>query len=258
MMHLIKSDKYKELFGGTFELLDHGKRNGKFNMDYDYQRAMEVQTDTKPPMLRLYAWQPWAVSLGMNQKKDDVNEEICREKGFDIVRRPTGGRAVLHAHELTYCVVLKIPQGWSVHDCYREIHTFLVDGLRHLGCDKLEFEKSQPDLKSFYENQTLSVSCFASSARYEIEYKRRKLVGSAQHNYNGVLLQHGSILIGEGHEQLSDVANLKSDKEHQILKRYILKHSSTIEEILGKKVEYQEVADAIKSVFINYRVETNE
>jgi lipoate-protein ligase A len=146
--------------------------------------------------------------------------------------------------------VLKIPAGYSVHDCYRDIHTFLVEGLRALGCRELEFEKSQPDLKSFYENQTLSVSCFASAARYEIEYKRRKLVGSAQHNSNGILLQHGSILIGDGHEQLADVANLKSDKERQILKRYILKHSATIEEVLGRHTDYHEVAEAIKSVFI--------
>lgn len=247
---IIENEKYNELFDGGFELLDHGEKNGQFNMDYDYRRAMDLQTGKALPMLRLYGWQPWAVSLGMNQKKSDVDAGLCRSKGFDIVRRPTGGRAVLHAHELTYCVVLKIPDGWNVHDCYREIHTFLVDGLRRLGCEELEFEKSQPDLKSFYENQTLSVSCFASAARYEIEYKGRKLVGSAQHNYNGVLLQHGSILIGEGHEQLSEIANLKSDKERQILKRYILKHSATIEEILGRKVDYSEVAEAIKSVFI--------
>jgi lipoate-protein ligase A len=122
--------------------------------------------------------------------------------------------------------------------------------LRRYGCEELEFEKSQPDLKSFYENRNLSVSCFASAARYEIEYKGRKLVGSAQHNYNGVLLQHGSILIGAGHEQLSDVANLKSDKERQILKRYILKHSATIEEITGREAKFDEVAEAIKSVFL--------
>ena len=249
MTDIIESKKYEKLFGGKFELLDHRERAGEFNMKFDYNRAMDLQAGKSLPMLRLYGWQPWAVSLGMNQKESDIMPELCRKKDFDIVRRPTGGRAVLHAHELTYCVVLKIPDGWSVHDCYREIHTFLVDGLRRLGCKELEFEKSQPDFKSFYENQTLSVSCFASAARYEIEYKGRKLVGSAQHNYNGVMLQHGSILISEGHEQLSEVANLKSDKERQILKRYILKHSSTIEEILGRQVKYSEVANAIKSVF---------
>ena len=250
MSDIIESGKYKHLFGDEFELIDHGKRSGVFNMDFDYKRAMDVQAGIAPAMLRLYAWEPWAVSLGMNQKDSDIDKELCKQKGFDIVRRPTGGRAVLHAHELTYCVVIKIPHDYSVHDCYRDIHTFLVEGLRNIGCQGLEFEKSQPNLKSFYENQTLSVSCFASAARYEIEYKGRKLVGSAQHNYNGVLLQHGSILIGEGHEQLSDVANLKSDKERQILRRYILKHSSTIEEILERKVEYEEVAEGIKSVFI--------
>jgi lipoate-protein ligase A len=247
---IINNEKYRELFGGGFDLIMHGKESGKFNMEYDYRRAMDLQNGKARPMFRLYGWHPWAVSLGMNQKESDIDRKRCRTKGFDIVRRPTGGRAVLHANEVTYCAVLKIPDGYSVHDCYRELHTILVEGLRRYGCEGLEFEKSQPDLKSFYENRNLSVSCFASAARYEIEYKGRKLVGSAQHNYNGVLLQHGSILIGAGHEQLSDVANLKSDKERQILKRYILKHSATIEEITGREAKFDEVAEAIKSVFL--------
>jgi len=249
MSEIIESGKYKNLFGDRFELIDHGYQNGKFNMNFDFQRAIDLQKDNVLPMLRLYAWKPWAVSLGMNQKEDDIDMDLCNKKGFDIVRRPTGGRAVLHAQELTYSVVLKIPNGYNVHDCYRDIHTFLLTGLQKLGCTELHFEKSQPDLKNFYQNRNLSLSCFASAARYEIEYKGRKLVGSAQHNYNGVLLQHGSILLGKGHEQLSDVANLKSDKERQILKRYILNHSTTIENILNRKVEYEEVAKAIKSLF---------
>ena len=249
MSEIIESGKYKKLFGDNFELIDHGAQNAEFNMNFDFQRALDLQKGNVLPMLRLYSWNPWAVSLGMNQKQTDIDVDLCREKGFDIVRRPTGGRAVLHANELTYCVVLKIPEGYSIHDCYRDIHTFLLEGLQKLGCTELEFEKSQPDLKSFYKNRNLSLSCFASTARYEIEYNNRKLVGSAQHNYNGVLLQHGSILLAKGHEQLSEVANLKSDKERQILKRYILNHSTTIEEILNRKVKYEVAANAIKSLF---------
>jgi lipoate-protein ligase A len=119
-----------------------------------------------------------------------------------------------------------------------------LGGLKRLGCEMLDFEKSQPNFNDFYQNKTLSVSCFASTARYEIEFEGRKLVGSAQHNYNGILLQHGSILIGAGHERIADVANLKSDEERQILRRYILKHSSTISEVLNKNVTYDECSKA--------------
>jgi len=249
MTEIIESSRYLNLFGGRFELLDHGLRDGRFNMDFDLARAKELQSDSQAlPMLRFYGWNPWTVSLGMNQKAEDINEQKCKELGFGLVRRPTGGRAVLHAHELTYCVVMRIPKGYSIHDCYRDIHQLLVDGFRELGCKDLDYEKSQPDFKEFYENKTLSVSCFASTARYEIEYKGRKLVGSAQHNYNGVLLQHGSILLGPGHEQIAEAANLNSDKERQILRRYILGHSSTIEEVLGREISYAECAEAIKKV----------
>lgn len=248
MSKIIEHSRYEELFGGPFEIINHGFRTGQYNMDFDLNRATALQNGDCLPMLRLYGWEPWTVSLGMNQKEDDIDRVKCEDMDFGVVRRPTGGRAVLHAHELTYCAVLKIPKDSNIHDCYRMIHQLLVEGLKELGCKELDFEKSQPNFKEFYENKTLSVSCFASTARYEIEYKRRKLVGSAQHNYNGVLLQHGSILLGPGHEQIADVANLNSDKERQILRRYILGHSSSIEEILGRKVTYQECAEAIIKV----------
>lgn len=250
-MEIIDNNRYIDLFNGPFEFINSGYLNGKENMELDYNRVIALQEGKVLPMFRLYGWEPWAVSLGANQKESDIDAELCRKAGFDLVRRPTGGRAVLHAHEITYCVVTRIKSGLNVHDLYRMIHYILLEALQGIGCKELDFEKSQPNFNEFYQNKTLSVSCFASSARFEIELNNRKLVGSAQHKYNDILLQHGSILIGSGHEQISNVVNLNSEHERQILRNYILNHSITIEDILNRKVSYDECAQSIKHVLSN-------
>jgi len=206
---------------------------------------MLVSEGRAMPMFRLYGWKPWCVSLGANQKESDVLKDKCAERGFDIVRRPTGGRAVLHANEITYSVVLPMSEGYSVHDIYREIHIVLLNALKNLGCENLDFEKSQPDFRDIYKREALSVSCFASSARFEIESNGRKLVGSAQRLYGNTLLQHGSILIRQGHEQLAYVSNVKNEEAVKTLSDYILKHSTTIEELSGRSITYEECAYSI-------------
>ncbi|MGA2298667.1 MAG: hypothetical protein ABSG15_14060 [FCB group bacterium] len=233
MKKLIKDSKVCNLFGGEFELIETGFSTGEYNMDYDLQRTLECSEGKALPMFRFYGWKPWAVSLGANQKEDDIDKNKCNELGFSLVRRPTGGRAVLHANELTYSVVLKMPDDKTVHDVYREIHLILLGGLKKLGCTGLEFVQSQKDLGNFYKQSGMSVSCFASSAKYEISWNNRKVIGSAQRLFGKTLLQHGSILL-----------------------EYIQSHSITIEEICGKEISYVEclnaMVDNIENQQINY------
>ncbi len=89
-----------------WHFINTGFHAGEFNMRFDMELAKKLQLGGILPTLRVYGWKPWAVSLGYNQKKDDVHPDKCSEFGFDIVRRPTGGRAILHANELTYSVVM--------------------------------------------------------------------------------------------------------------------------------------------------------
>ncbi len=251
MKIIIENTKLNELFGPQFEFIADGFHDGEYNMKFDLDRTMGLVHKECLPLFRLYAWNPWTVSLGANQKEQDINMDLLKQKEFALVRRPTGGRAVLHAHEITYSAVLNIPKGMTVQDAYRDIHMIIISSLRRMGADSLDFEKSQADFLDFYKNKTLSMSCFASSARYEVEYEGRKIVGSAQKTYNNTLLQHGSILIGQGHEQIAEIANLQSAKERSILRNFIIKHSATIEEILGRNVEYTECENAISSVILN-------
>ncbi len=241
----------EEIFGGKFELLDTGMAAGQYNMDFDYSRAMAVGTGSAPPMLRFYGWNPWTLSLGYNQQEETVNKEELQRRGWGIVRRPTGGRAVLHAEELTYSVVVNIGAERTAQSLYRDIHRLLLAGLKQLPgsaqvADEIDFEKSQHDFKDFYRNSGFSVSCFASSARYEIAYQGRKIVGSAQRVFGDTLLQHGSILLGRGHLQLAGLARAGDGERKKALEKYIESHSVSLSEICGREITYAECLEKIK------------
>ncbi|MCX7909485.1 MAG: lipoate--protein ligase family protein [Ignavibacteria bacterium] len=240
--------KISSYFNFEVELILDSHHNGEYNMEFDLNRTLQLEKGETLPMLRFYGWKPWAVSLGANQKESDFDKNKLKEFGFDLVRRPTGGRAVLHANEITYSFVCPLKNGITAQDVYREIHFFLVKGLSLLGADELSFEKAQTNFSEFYKRETVSISCFASSARYEIEWKGKKIVGSAQRVFGNTLLQHGSILLGPGYELIAEVANLKDDFAREILRKHIKNHSISIEEIIGEKVPFEKALESFKKV----------
>ncbi|KKR41431.1 MAG: hypothetical protein A2X61_13920 [Ignavibacteria bacterium GWB2_35_12] len=247
-VQLLNTNELTHFFGEKFEFIDTGFSDGQFNMDFDIRRTNAVSEGKALPMFRVYEWKPWAVSLGYNQKADEIDKEKCKKKGFDLVRRPTGGRAVLHANEITYSVVLNLPDGMTIHDIYREIHTILLNAFISIGCMNIGFEKTQTDFREHYKSSGMSVSCFTSSARYEIEYEGRKVVGSAQRLFGKTLLQHGSILLSSGHEQIADVIKANSKSERDKLKEYILNHSGTLEESAGREISFDECRKSIYKI----------
>lgn len=245
---IIENKELAFLFGDRIEFIDSGFSDGQTNMDFDINRTNLCAEGKSISMFRVYGWKPWCVSLGANQKESEINQEECRKRGFTLVRRPTGGRAVLHANEITYSVVLNMPENMTVHDVYREIHLILLKSLGIYKIEELGFEKSQADFRKIYQESSHSAACFASSARYEIQYKDKKVVGSAQRLFGKTLLQHGSILLGAGHEQLADIVNVKDESSRTILKEYILNHSISIEEIIGNKTDYNDMSKSIYDV----------
>lgn len=166
---------------------------GETNMRRDLEILKEVASDQAPPTLRLYSWAPPALSLGRFQKAAEVADiDACRRLGIDIVRRPTGGRAVLHDRELTYSLALPdkrtfVPAG--VVPAYRFLSGALLDAFTRLGVEaQLSPEKTRAAGPA-------SGSCFDSPSAYELHVLGKKVVGSAQMRRDGVLLQHGSILL---------------------------------------------------------------
>ncbi len=240
-----------ECAGDRWEYLNTGFQPGPINMRQDEALAERLIAHKGLPTLRVYGWAPYAVSLGYNQRSDDFDESLCAARGIDLVRRPTGGRAILHAEELTYSVTM-YSRGKNVNDSYCEISRALLSGLRLLGAD-VEYAQSQPNLPELYRSQS-SIPCFASSTRYQIQHRGRKLVGSAQRRFASadgaeVVLQHGSILIGPAHKLLPDLMRTGSEKVRETFRRSLETRTTELVSVLGRCVSFDEVAAALKKGF---------
>ncbi len=245
-----------------WQFINTGLHSGNFNMEYDIGLAEKLQRREILQTLRVYGWKPWAISLGYNQSELDIDQHKCSEFGFDIVRRPTGGRAILHANEITYSVVM-FADAKSVTEVYAEISRSLVRGLQRI-CPEVSYETSQPNFQTLYKKQE-SIPCFSASARYEVQIDGRKLVGSAQRRYSSdglsdVVLQHGSILLGTEHKFLAEVLNLENkDIKGKILED-IEKKTIDLSTAVQRTVTFSETAEVIRSGFeetMNIRFHNN-
>ena len=182
-----------------------GTYTGQENMQIDsdlLDNAIEAQS--QEPVFRLYAWSPKCVSLGRNQV---VNEKDYN--GIDVVRRVTGGRALLHDNEITYSYVTPIsvvPNGESIKESYKFISGILVDFFKTIGVE-LDFgNNNKVDAHHDY--------CMLISTGADLCYRGKKIIGSAQYRKNGYILQHGSILFGYDKELLEDLFHEEISSEH--------------------------------------------
>jgi lipoate-protein ligase A len=233
-----------------WQFLDTGANTGGFNMRLDETLAKRLAQGSGTPVVRLFQWLPWAVSLGYNQNPADIDASRCARDGIDVVRRPTGGRAILHAEELTYSVVMHAGRR-SILQVYNEISRALVRGLALFGVE-VALQKSQPDFARAYR-QASSIPCFTSSARYEIEHQGRKLVGSAQRRFSdgsrNVVLQHGSILCGPAHRRLVDYLAVDSPGALSAIRREMEEKTTDLSELRGSPVDIANLAEAIRKGF---------
>jgi len=182
---------------------------GAWNMAVDEVLLDGVAAGNAPPTLRFYSWTPACLSLGYFQPFSIVNVEGCRGLGIDIVRRPTGGRAILHDRELTYSVAL--PASVLGHDAgilpsYQRLSLALQAGLQRLGIDVSLAPESEAPTRPVH-----GPVCFDRPSAHELLLQGRKLVGSAQVRRAGALLQHGSIVIEP--RMASLVACLRLDED---------------------------------------------
>ncbi|MFH0990393.1 MAG: lipoate--protein ligase family protein [bacterium] len=228
-----------------------GRQSGKYNMEYDERLVRSLLGDSGTPTVRVYGWNPPAISLGYHQSMEDVDLERCRQSGIDVVRRPTGGRAILHSEEVTYCVAMPT-SGKSVLTIYNEISRALLRGLDELGA-RIEFQKSQPHFPTLYKSPSSS-ACFSSSARYELQIRGKKLVGSAQRRFvasdgREVVLQHGSILLGSDHKRIVQFLRLPRMVDQQILQKEMDEKTIDLSSAKGVTLTFDEVAPLIKKGF---------
>lgn len=245
-----------------WQFLNTGLNTGAFNMEFDMELATRLQHGAILPTLRLYGWKPWALSLGYNQSDNDIDLKKCSELGIDVVRRPTGGRAILHSNELTYSVVMPAA-GRGITEIYSLISSALVAGLSTIASE-ISYETSQPNFQALYKRQE-SIPCFSASARFEVQVKGKKVVGSAQRRFsqpNGpeVVLQHGSILLGTEHRMLAEILSVRdADVRTKILDDIEAK-TIDLSAAAGRTVHFDEAAAAVKHGFeamLDIEFETN-
>ncbi|TKJ39805.1 hypothetical protein CEE37_11045 [candidate division LCP-89 bacterium B3_LCP] len=190
--------------------ISDGARNGAFNMAADLFFA-EKARELKYPILRLYSWDKPTLSVGYHQKLSEDQLQQCLLNDVLVVRRPTGGRAVLHDGEITYCIC--IPENHEIYSIERskilkDIGTVFVRAAGGIGLPAELVrvgERIQPEHKGTRPQSPL---CFDSVSRWEVRLNGRKWIGSAQRFLPGVLLQHGSIMLERSELNISDLLNI--------------------------------------------------
>jgi len=225
-----------------WSFLIDGKLSPAENMAIDEAIFECVQDGRSLPTIRFYNWEPSTVSCGYNQEvSKEVDFVALKKHGFGFVRRPTGGRVVLHDNEVTYAVISTFEGRLSgnVTESYSEISKALAKGLELMGIN-VDFEKS--NLSSEHQRKVAN-PCFTSSSRYELSYHRKKIVGSAQVRKNNCLLQHGSILLNFNQCKLAQIMPELTDDQKVRLANYLKRKTIAINEILSIPKSYNEAVN---------------
>jgi len=228
----------------TWRLIEDGPVDGKLNMAMDRAILTACERGQAPATLRLYGWEKPTLSIGYSQNKlRDVDTVQCERRNIPIVRRFTGGRALLHQYELTYSLVAPIPHPifpGNLAGAFGAVSKAVIFSLEKAGVPKPEI--SGKDKRSLENGNKRSPACFSTSNHWEITVKGKKLAGSAQRRLNGAFLQHGSILLDWDPELAHSLLRYSSESEQaQGLKSLIL-GTLTLKEVLSKKPEWGEVA----------------
>lgn len=216
-------------------------------MAVDEAILLAVAEGAALPTLRFYSWEPPCLSIGYGQPmKREVDLENCRARGVTWVRRPTGGRSILHTDELTYSVVAPQDEprvAGGVVESYRRLSQGLLTGLRLLGAEAVQAHSA------YDKRPELAAACFDTPSNYEITVAGRKLVGSAQVRRQGVILQHGSLPLCGDLARIFDYLLLESEEKRQTLRRALRERAATLQEVLGSVTPFDRAAGALAEGF---------
>ena len=229
----------------TWRLILSNPLPGKMNMAIDAAILAAAGKGEVPPTLRLYRWDPPCISLGYSQNYNDVNEEELISRGWDVVRRPTGGRAILHTDELTYAVIgpktdPRLEGG--LMDSYQQLSLALLKALTELGLP-VEIHSGKNPLA---HHQPV---CFENPSDFEITVEGKKIIGSAQARKKEGILQHGSLPLGGDLTRITAALHYKSPEERINAGQTLLQKAATIASTLGKEISWEQAARAFEYGF---------
>jgi lipoate-protein ligase A len=225
-----------------WRFLDTGARTGAANMALDEAILSEVDRGASPPTVRIYGWSPPCISLGHSQRPErELDLERVGGLGYDVVIRPTGGRAVLHIDELTYSVIAPhdaAPWCATQASSYKTLSQAVAQALEQEGFG-VTLDRGYPVEKP--EGLRAMTPCFSSTARSEVVWKDRKVVGSAQRRYRNAFLQHGSILVSEAHRGMVDCLRLDDARKLAYLD-VLDRNAVSLEAIHGRRPDWRALA----------------
>lgn len=226
----------------AWRLVVDGDLSGARNMARDVAVLEAVAAGQSPPTLRLYGWDPPCLSLGRHQGLDAADLGFCRREGIDVVRRPTGGRALLHHLELTYAIVAPLgtgPMPRPLQGAYRLMCGALVRALRSLG---VAAELTGGDVNLQLPGPQSTIPCFEAPAGGEVVVAGRKLVGSAMRAHAGTVLQHGAIVLDWDGRLQAGSMGLADDSG-------LRPHITTLVDELGSPPSAEDLRDRIVDAF---------
>ena len=230
-----------------WRLLTTPPARGSWNMAVDEAILESTTRGDVPPTLRLFAWQPACLSLGYAQSAADVDRERLAQRGWDLVRRPTGGKAILHTDELTYSVTGPQTEprlAGSVLESYRRLSTALLKALHLLGIPA----QSQAEVLHS-EAESKGPVCFEVPSNYEITVGGKKLIGSAQARRHEGVLQHGTLPLFGDLTRITAVLAFADETGRSLTAERLARRATTAEIVLGYPLDWHTAAHAFATAF---------
>lgn len=232
----------------TWRIIYSPPARGAWNMALDEALLESTGSGAALPTLRFYRWNPPCLSLGYAQPIADVDPKALLRLGWDLVRRPTGGKAILHTDELTYSVTGPAGEprlNGSVLESYRVLATALLNGLLDLQIPAEALPQPVPVPGSDPKGPV----CFEVPSNYEITVGGKKLVGSAQSRRKIGVLQHGSLPLYGDLARITQVLDFPDPQSRTSAASRLMQRATTVESALGRRISWEEAAASIQKAF---------
>jgi lipoyl(octanoyl) transferase len=230
----------------TWRLLLTPPARGAWNMALDESILEHIGRGESLPTLRLYAWAPPCLSLGHAQPFSDVDMTRLQERGWEVVRRATGGRAILHTDDLTYSVIAPNNEArvaGTVLESYNRLAQALLLAVKELELP-VEMKEGKVD-----NNSMPNPVCFEVPSTYEITVSGKKLIGSAQARKKEGVLQHGSLPLTGDLTRICQALVFETQSARATAAKRLLERATTVESALGRQVGWDTAAQAFIHAF---------
>ncbi len=230
----------------TWRLLITSPARGAWNMALDESILEHIGRVESLPTLRLYAWNPACLSLGHAQPFADVDVQRLKERGWEVVRRLTGGRAILHTDEITYSVIAPNNEprvAGTVLESYNRLAQALLLAVKQLGLP-VEMKEGKTE-----NGSKANPVCFEVPSTYEITVNGKKLIGSAQARKKEGVLQHGSLPLTGDLTRICQALVFENESAREEASMRLLMRATTVESVLGREVSWEMAAESFVHAF---------